>query len=28
VLGDADSCELTLDDMEFSGWGGSMLPIG
>ena len=28
VLSDADSCELTLDDMEFSGWGGTMLPIG
>jgi hypothetical protein len=28
VLSDADSCELTLDDMEFSGWGGTMLPVG
>jgi len=28
VLSDADSCALTLEDMEFSGWGGTMLPAG
>ena len=28
VLSDADSCELTLDDIDLSGWGGALLPIG